>query len=143
MVFVFNNCCNFSMNDFETLTGTKYCSPQYLLNLIPYENAESKLQFDLIYIQFYRCLPPENISHLRQNAAFCGWLFGSTHICEQTFSITKLNKSIQRNQLINANLNALVKVATINITPLLCFRLSYYNILNYFECEYFFFCFYI
>lgn len=97
------------------------------------ENAESKLQLELIDIQcneelkskfkegdlmnFYRCLPKDDFPNLLENAAFCGSLFGSTYICEQTFSIMKLNKSIQRNRLTNENLNSVVKVATTNITP--------------------------
>ena len=68
-------------------------------------------------MNFYRCLPTENFPNLLQNAALCGSLFGSTYICEQTFSIMKLNKSIQRNRLTNENLNAVVRVATTNITP--------------------------
>jgi putative ubiquitin-RnfH superfamily antitoxin RatB of RatAB toxin-antitoxin module len=98
-----------------------------------HENAESKFQLELIDIQcneelkskfnegdlmnFYRCLPTENFPNLLQNAALCGSLFGSTYICEQTFSIMKLNKSNQRNRLTNENLNAVVRVATTNITP--------------------------
>ena len=66
--------------------------------------------------KFYKCLSTENFPHLLQNAALCGNLFGSTYIWGQTFSIMMLNNSIQRNRLINENLNAVVKVATTNIT---------------------------
>jgi hypothetical protein len=44
-------------------------------------------------------------------------IFGSAYICEQTFSITNMNKNMQRSSLTNEHLEDILKTSTSNITP--------------------------
>jgi len=59
---------------------------------------------------FYQYLGP-NYPKTRYLASRIMSIFGSTHVCEQLFSLMKLNKSRLRSQLSNAHLNAILKVA--------------------------------
>lgn len=76
---------------------------------ISVENAPESMQLEIIDIQndqdlrnkfnegdllnFYRCIDKNMYEELRINALKCASLFGSTYICEQTFSI--LNNKIK------------------------------------------------
>jgi len=44
-------------------------------------------------------------------------LFGSTFLCEHTFSRMKQTKSSQRSRLTDANLHSLLRVAVTNFSP--------------------------
>lgn len=101
-------------------------------NISP-ENAPESMQLELIDMQnddnlrnkfnegnllnFYRCVDKNAYKELRINALKCASLFGSTYICEQTFSVMKLNKTKNRNRLTNENLEAIIRVATSNVEP--------------------------
>lgn len=47
----------------------------------------------------------------------CATMFGSTYICEQTFSIMNINKSKLRSRLTDKNLEAILKISTSSIEP--------------------------
>ncbi|CAI9725740.1 Hypothetical predicted protein [Octopus vulgaris] len=44
-------------------------------------------------------------------------LFASTYICEQTFSIMKINKGKNRSLLTDSNLQSVLRISTSNLTP--------------------------
>ncbi|KAL4706884.1 hypothetical protein ACJJTC_010118 [Scirpophaga incertulas] len=97
------------------------------------ENAPESMQLHIIDIQndqdlrnkfnegdllnFYRCLDKNTYKELRINALKCASLFGSTYICEQTFSILNNNKTKNRNRLANESLEAVLRVATSKFEP--------------------------
>ena len=66
-------------------------------------------------LQFYSQLQEETYPVLLKNACFWIAQFGSTYRCKQGFSVMKLNKSKLHSQLINGQLDAIMRIA---ITPL-------------------------
>lgn len=100
---------------------------------ISVENAPESMQLEIIDIQndqdlrnkfnegdllnFYRCIDKNMYKELRINALKCASLFGSTYICEQTFSILNNNKTKNRNRLANESLEAVLRVATSKFEP--------------------------
>ena len=86
------------------------------------DNAPSDVQLELIDLQsetllaehfksvslldFYSSLKEENFPHMRRHAQKMLVLFGSTYICEQTFSVMKFNKSRYRSSLTDDHLSA-------------------------------------
>ncbi|XP_075067564.1 general transcription factor II-I repeat domain-containing protein 2A-like [Mixophyes fleayi] len=83
------------------------------------DNAPSDVQMELIDLQsdtllaahfrsvplleFYSSLKEENFPHMRRHALKILVLFGSTYICEQTFSVMKFNKSRHRSSLMTTS----------------------------------------
>ncbi|KAK7888727.1 hypothetical protein WMY93_024287 [Mugilogobius chulae] len=97
------------------------------------EKAPENLQMELIELQcdsalkskyetvgrveFHRCLP-ETMPQLRRHAARILSMFGSTYVCEQLFSVMKLNKSAHRSSLTDAHLHSILRVSTAqDLTP--------------------------
>ncbi|KAK7933320.1 hypothetical protein WMY93_004216 [Mugilogobius chulae] len=97
------------------------------------EKAPENLQMELIELQcdsalkskyetvgrveFHRCLP-ETMPQLRRHAARILSMFGSTYVCEQLFSVMKLNKSSHRSSLTDAHLHSILRVSTAqDLTP--------------------------
>uniref|UniRef100_A0A8C5LJG6 SPIN-DOC-like zinc-finger domain-containing protein n=1 Tax=Leptobrachium leishanense TaxID=445787 RepID=A0A8C5LJG6_9ANUR len=106
------------------------------------DNTPSDVQLELIDLQsdalmaehfksvslldFYSSLKEENFQHMRMRAQKMLVLFGSTYICEQTFSVMKFNKSRYRSSLTDDHLSAVLRISTSDIQPdfreiLLCF----------------------
>ncbi|CAN2391864.1 general transcription factor II-I repeat domain-containing protein, partial [Pristimantis euphronides] len=100
----------------------------------PVENALSDVQLELIDLQsdnllaehfksvslleFYSSLNPlENFPHIRRHAQRMLVLFGSTYVCEQTFSVIKFNKSRYRSSLSDDHLCAVLRISTSDIQP--------------------------
>lgn len=67
-------------------------------------------------LEFYRNLPNE-FSYLKRNASMYATMFGSTYICEQSFSMMTVNKSKTRNRLTDENLSAVLHIATATLEP--------------------------
>ncbi|XP_072389669.1 general transcription factor II-I repeat domain-containing protein 2-like [Diabrotica undecimpunctata] len=100
---------------------------------ISVENVPESMQLEIIDIQndqdlrnkfnegdllnFYRCIDKNMYEELRINALKCASFFGSTYICEQTFSILNNNKTKNRNRLANESLEAVLGVATSKFEP--------------------------
>ena len=68
-------------------------------------------------LNFYHCIDKNMYKELRINALKCASLFGSTYICEPTFSILNNNKTKNRNRLANESLEAVLRVATSKFEP--------------------------
>ncbi|KAM3836157.1 general transcription factor II-I repeat domain-containing protein 2A-like [Diretmus argenteus] len=84
------------------------------------------LQSDLLLVEhfrsvslldFYSSLKEENFPHLRRHAPRILVLFGSTYVCEQTFSVMKFNKSKHRSSITDEHLLAVLRLATSDIQP--------------------------
>ncbi|XP_069584553.1 general transcription factor II-I repeat domain-containing protein 2B-like [Ranitomeya imitator] len=97
------------------------------------DNAPSDIQLELIDLQsdnllkelfksvslleFYSSLKEENFPHIRRRAQRMLVLFGSTYVCEQTFSLMKFNKSRYRSSLSDDHLCAVLRISTSDIEP--------------------------
>ena len=118
--------------DFKTIEG------QFDLLSSPFacdiETAIEELQMELIDLQadnslkrmfeskplvdFYSSLHSEKFhQNLKKFVRKMFVLFASTYICEQTFSIMKVNKSKNRSLLTDTNLQSVLRISTSNLTP--------------------------
>ena len=68
-------------------------------------------------LEFYSALKEENFPNMRRRAQKMLVLFGSTYICEQTFSVMKFTKSRYRSSLTNEHLSAVLRISTSDIQP--------------------------
>ena len=68
-------------------------------------------------LDFYSSLKEENFPNMRRHAQKMLVLFGSTYICEQTFSMMKFNKSRYRSSLTDEHLSAVLRITTSDIKP--------------------------
>ncbi|XP_067928414.1 general transcription factor II-I repeat domain-containing protein 2B-like [Watersipora subatra] len=100
--------------------------------LVDAKEVEENLQLELIEIQrddvlknqhqqlslpeFYRSLEKEKFLMMRRHAKRMISLFGSTYICEQTFSPLTLNKSRMRTKMTDSNLHDVLRIATTKFT---------------------------
>ncbi|CAM2097121.1 unnamed protein product [Caretta caretta] len=66
---------------------------------------------------FYKSLDNEKYKNLIEVALKTFNIFGSTYICEQTFSIMNMNKNKQRSSLTDDHLEDIMKISTSNMTP--------------------------
>ncbi|CAI9725739.1 transcription factor II-I repeat domain-containing 2-like [Octopus vulgaris] len=97
------------------------------------ETTTEELQIELIHLQadnslkmmfeskplveFYASLHSKKFQDLKKFARKMFVLFASTYICEQTFSIMKINKGKNRSLLIDSNLQSVLRISTSNLTP--------------------------
>lgn len=97
------------------------------------DDAPSDVQLELIDLQsdgvlaehfksgslldFYSSLKEENFPNIRRHAQKMFVLFGSTYICEETFSIMKFTKSRYRSSLTDDHLSAVLRISTSDIQP--------------------------
>ena len=75
------------------------------------KHKESSLQ------DFYKCLNKEEFKNLLTLAKQMFNLFGSTYICEQTFSVMNFNKNKQRFLLTDGHLEDILKISSSSIVP--------------------------
>jgi len=68
-------------------------------------------------VEFYKFLPKEDYKNLRHFASGLLSMFGSTYMCEQTFSRMKFVKNSLRTNLSDENLRALLMLGTSNLKP--------------------------
>ncbi|XP_036066918.1 general transcription factor II-I repeat domain-containing protein 2B-like [Oryzias melastigma] len=96
-------------------------------------NAASDVQLELIDLQsdallaeqfksvslldFYSSLKEETFPNMRRHAQKMLVLFGSTYICEQTFSMMKFTKSRYRSSLTDDHLSAVLRISTSDTQP--------------------------
>ena len=68
-------------------------------------------------IEFYAALPEENYPNNKQHAMKMSTVFGSTYICEQTFSCMKQTKNPTRSKLTDEHLHQTLRLATTRLQP--------------------------
>ena len=68
-------------------------------------------------LEFYSSLKEENFPNMRRHAQKMLVLFGSTYICEQTFSVIKFTKSRFRSSVTDDHLSAVLRISTSDIQP--------------------------
>ena len=117
--------------DFKAIEGQfDFLSSPFACDI---ETATEELQMELIDLQadnslkrmfeskplveFYSSLHSEKFQNLKKIARKMFVLFASTYICEQTFSIMKVNKSKTRSLLTDSNLQSVLRISTSNLTP--------------------------
>ena len=92
------------------------------------DNSPTDLQLELIDLRsdavigelfktmsltrFYASLDEQNFPKIRSHAQKMFVLFGSTYVCEQTFSVMKYYKSRHRLSLTDSHLSAILRIAT-------------------------------
>ena len=124
--------------DFKAMEGyfDLLCSP-FACDI---ETAAEELQMELIdlhadnslkmmfeskpLVEFYASLHSKKFQQLKKFARKVFVLFASTYICEQTYSVMKINKSKNRSLLTDSNLQSVLKVSTSNLTP------DFYKLVN-------------
>ena len=67
--------------------------------------------------EFYASLSNTRFPEIRKMAQKMLVLFGSTYICEQTFSLMNFNKSSHRSQLSDAHLKSILTISTTKMMP--------------------------
>ncbi len=67
--------------------------------------------------QFYASLGEFFFPNIKKHAQRILVLFGSTYVCEQTYSVMNYNKSHRRSNLTNDHLSAILRISTSKITP--------------------------
>ena len=88
--------------DFEKAPDTVHLEP---VNLRCDSTLKEKFQSESID-KFYALLNASKFANLRKMAMKLLVLFGSTHICEQTFSTTNINKTKLRSNLTDVHLQS-------------------------------------
>ncbi|XP_037779167.1 general transcription factor II-I repeat domain-containing protein 2A-like [Penaeus monodon] len=68
-------------------------------------------------IDFYAALPNDTYPNIRKHAVKMSTLFGSTYICEQTFSRMKLLKTPMRSRLTDEHLHQCLRLAVTRMEP--------------------------
>ncbi|KAL3980946.1 trypsin [Sarotherodon galilaeus] len=97
------------------------------------ETAPEELQLELIDLQsdpalkekfsslklndFYASLNDAAFPNLRRKAQMMLALFGSTFVCEQTFSVMNINKASHRFKLTDLHFRSILRIATTKLTP--------------------------
>lgn len=101
--------------------------PDYLqLEVIELQcDAEIRGQYQqLTLANFYRQLNKDRFPEIRAFGKKMLSLFGSTYLCEKTFSVMKLNKSHVRTRLSDSHLQDILRINTTAIEPDLAFVLQ-------------------
>ncbi|XP_077307209.1 general transcription factor II-I repeat domain-containing protein 2-like [Lithobates pipiens] len=91
----------------------------YQMELAELQNCDSlkdAFKSSSLY-SFYASLPSETYPHLRNHALKMATIFGSTYVCEQTFSRMKHLKSPTRSRLTDEHLHHLLRLAVTNMEP--------------------------
>ena len=119
-------------SDFESL------DPLFNLFAVPYSvspnDAPEKFKIELIYLQndrvlkekyrnagsaarFYENFPRERFPEIFKLAVKITCMFGSTYVCESTFSLMKFIKSRLRNAISDSHLSAALRLVCSKISP--------------------------
>ena len=118
--------CDFQSHEaeFRLFFNPFHCNPESAptnmqLELIELqESSDLKSPFqDLTLDKFYSSVPASTYPALLRHASKMASLFGSTYICEKTFSTLNFNKSKWRTALTDEHLQAVLQISTTKYTP--------------------------
>ena len=118
--------CDFQSHEaeFRLFSNPFHCHPESAptnmqLKLIELqESSDLKSSFqDLTLDKFYSSVPASTYPALLTHASKMASLFGSTYICEKTFSTLNFNKSKWRTALTDKHLQAVLQISTTKYTP--------------------------
>lgn len=104
--------CPFNANP-ETATD----EPQLELIDLQSDNTLKELFRNSTLIEFYSALNICKFGKIKNFASRLFSFFGSTYICEQTFSCLNINKSKTRSQLTDVNLQSVLRISTSKLNP--------------------------
>jgi len=77
-----------------------------------------KSKYDAVGAAQFPCFIPDTMPHLRTQAAQMLSMFGSTYICEQLFSLMKMNKTSHRSRLTDEHLHSILRISSAqSLTP--------------------------
>ncbi|KAJ8014369.1 hypothetical protein DPEC_G00039510 [Dallia pectoralis] len=99
-----------------TTTGSDLFTELELIDLQSDSLLKEHFKFASL-LEFYSALKEENFSNIKRHAQKMLVLFGSTYICEQTFSVMKFTKSRYRSSLTDEHLSAVLRISTSGIQP--------------------------
>ncbi|XP_067243660.1 general transcription factor II-I repeat domain-containing protein 2B-like [Chanodichthys erythropterus] len=81
-------------------------------------DSELKHKFtSLPLTDFYKCVPANRYPKMCKQAQVMLSLFGSTYLCEQTFSLMNLNKSKLRSQITDSHLHNILSLSVSQLQP--------------------------
>ncbi|XP_077386299.1 general transcription factor II-I repeat domain-containing protein 2-like isoform X1 [Festucalex cinctus] len=81
-------------------------------------DATLKEKFNTLKLNdFYASLNEATFPNLRRTAQKMLALFGSTYVCEQTFSVMNMNKARHRSRITDQHLGSILRIATTKLTP--------------------------
>ena len=83
-----------------------------------FKSSNLKSSFrDLPLDKFFSSVPASTYLALRKHASRMASLFGSTYMCEKTFSVMNFNKSKWRAALTDEHLQSIFQISTTQYTP--------------------------
>ena len=108
---------NLFQNPFSCVPAEEPAEMQFeLIDL--QESSEARAAYrDRNLIEFYKGLSPATYPALLQHANRMVSVFGSTYICEKTFSTMAINKSKLRSRLTDGHLHDVLRIATTEMEP--------------------------
>ncbi len=81
-------------------------------------DTELKHKFtSLPLTDFYKCVPANRYPKMCKQAQVMLSLFGSTYLCEQTFSLMNLNKSKLRSKITDSHLHNILSLSVSQLQP--------------------------
>ncbi|XP_076046674.1 general transcription factor II-I repeat domain-containing protein 2B-like [Oratosquilla oratoria] len=109
-ILLFQNPFDCNLDDVPVGLQMKLIDLQ-TIDLLKEKHREGKL------VAFYRCLPDDDFPKLKNFAADIASVFGTTYVCEQTFSKMKYVKSTHRTRLTDEHLKAILLIGCSNSKP--------------------------
>ena len=94
-----------------------YLSPRFTVIDLQSDYTLKEMFHEKILVAFYSSLSAEKFPCMKKFGGKMFSIFGSTDICEQSFSCIKINKNKHRCSLTDVNLQALLRISKTNITP--------------------------
>ncbi|KAF7709765.1 general transcription factor II-I repeat domain-containing protein 2-like [Silurus meridionalis] len=71
-----------------------------------------KSKYDFVGAAQLPCFLPDTLPQLRAQAAQMLFMFGSTYLCEQLFSLMKMNNTPLRSRLTDEHLHLILRIST-------------------------------
>jgi len=99
-----------------TASNNRYTLQLELIDLQCDSTLKEKFQSESID-KFYASLNESKFANLRKMAMKLLVLFGSTYICEQTFSTMNINKTNLRSNLTDVHVQSLLRISTSDMQP--------------------------